>query len=61
MSHDSCHPKIRENFEPLKEANHSVCFITAQVLAGANEKWPCIRLYQISLFSVKQSEIKKYF
>ena len=44
-------------FGTVKRANHSVCFITAQLLAGANEKWPCIHLYQISLFSVKQSEI----
>ena len=62
MSHDSWsgHPKNRKKprkFGTVKRANHSVCFITAQLLAGANEKWPCIHLYQISLFSVKQSEI----
>ena len=40
MSHDSWsgHPKNRENFGTVKRANHSVCFITAQLSAGANEK-----------------------
>ena len=46
-------PKKPRKFGTVKRANHSVCFITAQLLAGANEKWPCIQLYQISLFSVK--------
>ena len=50
-------PKKPRKFGTVKRANHSVCFITAQLLAGANEKWPCIHLYEISLFSVKQSEI----
>ena len=50
-------PKKPRKFWTVKRANHSVCFFIAQLLAGANEKWPCIHLYQISLFSVKQSEI----
>ena len=56
-------PKKPRKVGTVKRANHSVCFITAQLLAGTNEKWPCIHLYQISLFSVKQSEIwvRDYF
>ena len=50
-------PKKLRKFGTIKRANHSVCFITAQLLAGASEKWSCIHLYQISLFSLKQSEI----
>ena len=50
-------PKKPCKFGTVKRGNHSVCFITAQLLAGANKKWSCIHLYQISLFRVKRREI----